>query len=121
MGGIVIRRAGDIILTANAGIAHCPGLHINGAAIAGFKAYYGFAIRFIDCNFDSNTIAIHSACTDVRIAGGNFYSNGNTAVLIDGGETIVVDNNVIEGTNGPAIIVSGGVWGWAPDLGRGTY
>lgn len=66
-------------------------LHINGAAIAGFRAFYGFAIRFIDCNFDTSAIAIHSACTDLRITGGNLYSNGNAAVLIDGGEAIVVE------------------------------
>ena len=86
-------------------------LHVTGAAIAGFEAFYGFAIRFIDCNFDCCTIAIHAAITELRITGGNFYSNGNTAILIDGGDNQVVDNNVIEGTNGPAIIVSGGIWG----------
>ena len=86
-------------------------LHISGAAIAGARLFYCFAVRFHDCDIDLNDIGIHSACTDLRVTGSNLYSQNVAGVLIDGGESQVIDNNVIEGTNGPAVIVSGGIWG----------
>jgi hypothetical protein len=39
------------------------------------------------------------------------YSQDIAGLVIDGGEATEIDNNVIEGTNGPAVIVSGGIWG----------
>ena len=56
-------------------------------------------------------IGIHSACNNLRVTGGNFDGHDIAGIVVDGGNAIEIDSNCIEGNSGPAVIVSGGIWG----------
>ena len=86
-------------------------IRVNYARVSGARLFYCWINRFDNVNFNYNTIGIHSACNNLRVTGGNFDGHDIAGIVVDGGNAIEIDSNCIEGNSGPAVIVSGGIWG----------
>ena len=69
---------------------------------AGFFASYCFYNRFEDCDFADMAIGIHSACNNLRVSGTDIHSTNIAGILIDGGASIEIEGNLIEGNGGPS-------------------
>jgi hypothetical protein len=86
-------------------------LQISFVRVAAVRLFYCWYNRVEDCDFNQAQVGLHSACNNMRITGSNINSMQLAAVLIDGGAAIDIDGNLLEGNGGPAIILSGGIWG----------
>eukprot|EP01052_Picozoa_sp_SAG31_P001623 SAG31_NODE_55_length_29938_cov_9.154027_13_plen_755_part_00 len=79
--------------------------------LAAMRMYYCWYNRVEDCNFRQSQIGLHSACNNMRISGTNIDMQDIAGVMIDGGASIDIVGNLIEGNGGPGIILSAGIWG----------
>jgi hypothetical protein len=67
----------------------------------------GWINRVRDSLFSDNHIGLHiwDQCNNVDLTGSNFYGN-TLPVIVEDGAQILISGNVIEGSQGPAIIAS---------------